>query len=284
MTLTEAIELRPQNPREPFAMSLLRKLAETGGEVTHLETPAGRLRMISRGSRRLPPLLVLHGLGDSIAGWGQASLPLLARFRVHIVDLAGHGLSDAPPNWKLSTMLAGARAAVQAVPGARIVGHSMGGWLALKLILEGSIAPPGLVLVNPGGPLLPESSWDPFRKLILAEDHHGARRYLRSAFHSSPKALELFPGEVLKQMRAPPISGVINSLVEADFIATGDLANLSVPTRLIWGASDRLLPAETLPFWRKELARAEFHLLEKAGHCPHLERPLALAKMIAAPF
>jgi len=284
--LSGNIRQRGQAPSEPLALSLLRKLAEAGGEVRTLDTPAGLVRMSIRGPRGKPPLMILHGLGDSIAGWAQASLPLLAAYRVHIVDLPGHGLSEAPPDWKLSTMLEGARAAVQSVPHARLVGHSLGGWLALKLILDGSVTPPGLVLINPGGAQLSPDAWAPFTQLVLAHDAPGARRYLRSAFHSAPRALELFPGEVIKQMRAPPIEGVLTALGEHDFIAPGALANLRVPTRLIWGQSDRLLPRETLAFWREELgrsphARAHIVTMDKAGHCPHLERPIALARAIA---
>lgn len=263
---------------------MLRKLAEAGGVTEHLLTPAGLWRLSSRGAESRPQLLVIHGLGDSIAGWAQASLPLLTRFRVHLVDLAGHGLSEAPPDWSQATLLQGVRAVVQRFPTARLVGHSLGAWLLLKLILRGELLPRELVLVNPGGATLPREEWEPFKKLILADSPAGARAYLRRAFHSPPRALELFPGEVIRQMRAPAISGFLGAVQESDFIAPGALASLSIPTRVIWGQSDRLLPVGTLPFWQRELPRARFVLLDKAGHCPHLERPLALARAVAAPF
>jgi len=269
---------------EPLALSVLRKLAEIGGDVSSLETPAGRVRVSSRGPRGAPELLVFHGLGDSIGGWAQASIPWLRKFRVHLVDLPGHGLSDAPPDASQETMLSALRVVGKRFPDARLVGHSLGGWLALKLILDGSISPHELVLVNPGGATLPRAEYESFAALTQAADAEGARKYLRAAFHSPPKALELFPGAVLKAMRSPAISNFLKAVKEKDFIAPGELKKLAMPVRLIWGESDRLLPKGTLPFWKQELHGARLVLLEKAGHVPHLERPFALASAVAAKF
>ncbi len=277
---------RERAPSEPLALSLLRKLAEAGGETRALDTPAGRLRLSSRGRAGAPELLVVHGLGDSIGGWAQASLPWLVGHRVHLVDLPGHGLSEAPPDWKQTTLLAGVEAVAKRFPEARLVGHSLGAWLLCKLILRGSLAPRELVLVNPAGPRLPREEWEPFRALIQARDAEGARHYLTRAFHSPPRALMLFPGEVLRQMQSPSIAGFLDAVGEDDFIEPGSLAPAlgQTRTRLLWGLSDRLLPAPVFPFWKRELHGARLHAIEKAGHVPHLEAPLETARAIAAPF
>jgi pimeloyl-ACP methyl ester carboxylesterase len=262
----------------------LRKLAEVGGETEMVDTPAGRLRLASRGARGNPQLVVVHGLGDSIAGWAQAALPLLARFRVHLLELPGHGLSQAPPDFRQETLLDGLRAVLARFPDARLVGHSLGAWLLVKLLLRGALSPRELVLINPAGAALSREEWAPFQSLILARDAPGARAYLRRAFHRPPRALEWFPGEVLRQMRAPAIASFLSAVQESDFLAPGALASLTCKTRLVWGESDRLLPQGTLDFWKRELVGARLVLLAKAGHLPHLERPLALARAIAAPF
>ena len=69
-------------------------------------SPAGLLRYAVRGSPAAPPLLLLHGLGDSLAGWARVAGPLARKFQVHLLDLPGHGLSQRPPDWRLGTLSA----------------------------------------------------------------------------------------------------------------------------------------------------------------------------------
>ena len=271
----------------------MRAAAETGGSTGYLDTPHGRLRWAARGRADAPPLLVLHGMGDSLGGWAQAALPLLLRFRVHLLDLPGHGLSGAPPDWRLGTLVAAVRTYARALDRPLIVGHSLGGWLAVRLLQvpprdapPALFAPPidaaGLVLVNPAGMLPQQAEWDPFLQLVQASDARGARAYLRHAFHAPPLALRMFPGEVVAAMRAESTRGFLGGLAAGDFLAPEELAALRLPLRLVWGESDRLLPAGTLEFFRRHLPAHDFVPIARSGHMPHLEAPLRLARAIAA--
>ena len=262
----------------------MRAAAETGGATGYLDTPQGRLRWAARGRADAPPLLVLHGMGDSLGGWAQAALPLLLRFRVHLIDLPGHGLSGAPPDWRLDTLVEAVRGYARSLHRPLVVGHSLGGWLAVRL-LRGGAAPldaSGLVLVNPAGMLPPRAAWDPFLALVQADDARGARAYLRHAFHTPPLALRMFPGEVVSAMKAESTRGFLAGLRDGDFLAPEELSALRLPLRLVWGESDRLLPAGTLEFFRRHLPPHDFVPIARSGHMPHLEAPLRLARAIAA--
>ena len=270
-----------------LALALLRLFAERGAETGFVRTPTGAVRYARFGSDRAPQLLLLHGLGDSLAGWVRV-LPALARsFRVHAIDLPGHGLSAAPPDWRLATLLAAVRAYAERLDRPLLVGHSLGGWLAARLALElraGAAAPRALVLVNPGGALLAPGEWAPFRALLDATDARGARAYLARAFHRPPLALRLYPQPVLAAMADPAARGILAAISAPDFLAPAELRSLTLPVRLVWGEADRLLPAATLPFFREHLQRAEFVPIPGAGHLPQLEAQRALADAIARPF
>lgn len=269
---------------QDIALALMRGLAERHARVGWAVSPAGLLRYAVRGSADAPPLLLLHGLGDSLAGWGQVAGPLARRFQVHLVDLPGHGLSQRPPDWRLGT-LAGAVAEYAArLRDPIVVGHSLGGWLALRLALSGAVRPAGIVLVNPGGATLAKELWEPFREILSARDARGAARYLKAAFHRAPLALRLFPREVIRAMSAESCQGPLNALHQADFLREEELASLRAPLRLVWGAQDRLLPEGTLDFFRRALPRAELVVLDRAGHLPHIEAPRALARALLLPF
>jgi len=260
-----------------LALSFLRILAERGARVGSLHG----LRYARRGPVGAPELLLLHGLGDSIAGWARVLSPLSRTYRVHIVDLPGHGLSEAPPDFRLGTLLEPLARYARELRAPLLVGHSLGGWLAARLALDPASAASGLILINPAGALLPPADWNSFRDLLESAD---ARAYLERAFHRAPLALRLFPAEVARAMSAPPTRAFLAAVSAADFLRDAELASLRIPVRVVWGERDRLLPATTLPFFRAHLARAEIVLLPHAGHLPHLEAPAELARAIALPL
>jgi pimeloyl-ACP methyl ester carboxylesterase len=255
----------------------LRKLAERGAEVGFLHG----LRHAVRGPRGAPELFVLHGLGDSIAGWVRVLGPLARRHRVHIVDLPGHGLSPPPRDFRLRTLLEPLQRCAAGLRAPVLVGHSLGGWLAARLALGPLSHARGLVLINPGGAVLEQSEWLQFRGLLERAD---PRAYLERAFHRAPLALRFFPDEVIQAISAPATRAFLAAVATEDFLQAAELASLRMPVRLVWGERDRLLPAGTLPFFRAHLPRAEVVLLPRAGHLPHLEAPGDLARAIAAPL
>jgi pimeloyl-ACP methyl ester carboxylesterase len=267
-----------------IALAVMRGLAERGARTGWAQSPAGPLRFAVRGSAAAQPMLLLHGLGDSLAGWAGVAGALAQRYQVHLLDLPGHGLSQRPADWRLQTI---AEAVAHYARGLRdpvLVGHSLGGWLALRLAASSAIRPSGIALVNPGGASLSRELWAPFRQLVTARDAAGAARYLELAFHRAPLALRLFPNQVIAAMTAEPCQGILEALVEGDFLGQAELASIRAPLRIIWGAEDRLLPRGTLDFFRAALPRAEVMILEDAGHLPHIEAPRALARALLLPF
>ncbi len=262
---------------QQIALALMRGIAERGGRVGWAGSPAGPLRFAVRGPEGAQPILLLHGLGDSLAGWAQVVGPLSRRHRVHLIDLPGHGLSHRPPDWRLSTLTAAGAHYASGLRGPVVVGHSLGGWIALRLALSGAVQPARLLLVNPAGAQLNREEWAPFRALVSAKDRSGVRRYLERAFHRAPVALRLFPGEVIEAMWTEAAQGILDAVAEPDFLREAELSSLRAPTWLLWGEDDRLLPASTLPFFRRALPQAQFVSLPRCGHLPHLEAPRALA-------
>jgi len=275
-----------------IALDLMRAWAEWGTpfdgvspvEVGWAPSPAGPLRYAVRGRPEARPALLLHGLGDSIAGWAQVAGPLSRKLQVHLVDLPGHGLSARPKDWRLETLTQALAAYARRLRDPILIGHSLGGWLAVRLALCGAVKPSAIALVNPGGALLSRDDWAPFRQLVSASDRPGVARYLEHAFRRPPLLLRMFPGEVSSAMSAEACRGILDALSEGDFLHDSELALLNAPIRLLWGAHDRLLPAGTLDFFRRALPGAEVVVLPASGHLPHLEAPRALARALLKPF
>ncbi len=265
---------------QAIGLSALRAVAEHGARVGWAGTPAGGVRFAVRGPESAQPLLLLHGLGDSLAGWAQVVRPLAQRYRVHLIDLPGHGLSDRPPDWRLQTLASAVAHYARDLRDPVLVGHSLGGWLALRLALSGALQPASVTLVNPAGALLAREEWAPFRALVSARDRPSVARYLDRAFHRAPLALRLFPSAVIEAMWAEAAQGILDGIAEDDFLLEPQLATLRLPVRIIWGARDRLLPEGTLPFFCRALPQAGLVLLPDSGHLPHLESPRDLARAL----
>lgn len=265
---------------QQLGLAALRALAEHGALVGWTATPAGAMRFAVRGPQGAQPLLLLHGLGDSLAGWAQVVGPLSRRYRVHLIDLPGHGLSHRPPDWRLRTLADAVAHYARDLRDPMLVGHSLGGWLALHLAVSGALRPASLALVNPAGALLAREEWEPFRALVSARDRRGVGRYLDRAFYRAPLLLRLFPSQVIRAMWAEPAQGILDGIEEEDFLREAQLAGLQLPLRLVWGARDRLLPEGTLPFFRRALPQADIVLLPDTGHLPQLEAPGALTRAL----
>ncbi len=268
---------------QQLGLAALRAIAERGARVGWAATPGGAVRFAVRGPEGAQPLLILHGLGDSLAGWVQVAGPLARRYRVHLIDLPGHGLSHKPPDWRLRTVEGAVAHYARDLRDPVLVGHSLGGWLALRLAVSQALRPASIALVNPAGALLAKERWEPFRASVSARDRRGVARYLELAFHRAPLALRLFPSEVIKAMWTEAAQGLLGAISEEDFLLEAQLSGLRVPLRLVWGARDRLLPEGTLAFFQRALPNAEVILLDKAGHLPHLEAPGQLAQAILRP-
>ena len=121
-----------------------------------------------------PPLLLIHGIGDSSRTWEQV-IPLLAREHLVIApDLLGHGASDKPrADYSVAAYANGMRdlLAVLGIDRVTLVGHSLGGGVAMQFAYQFPEKTERLVLV---------SSAAPARRLAGAAARHAARRARRA--------------------------------------------------------------------------------------------------------
>lgn len=230
------------------------------------------------------PVVLIHGFGADRSGWHQLA-GLLDRSRPLVMpELPGHGQAPARPIKNIED-LAFAVAddlRAQGIEAAHLVGHSLGGAVAITLADLGLVSARSLCLIAPGG-LGPEVNTGFIRGLARATRAEEAQPWL-DAMVADPAALPTgFAGAV---MRARTAQGNGPALVAVADVLFGEstqlmrlghrLERLQMPAKVIWGQNDRIVPVShgnDLP------AHFALHKLKGVGHVPQMEAPAIVARL-----
>ena len=273
----------------PLRQGLLRRqLLAAGVQMRDVMLEGVRLNCYVRElpNPTTPPLLFIHGLGDSAMTWGGL-YSLLPERNIYAIDLPGYGFSSLPRGKSHATidemrdmleMLI--HETIRQPP--VIIGNSMGGWLAIALALHAPELARGLVLLNPGGALLGgATAYSEFRELLSAADLGSARLVLRRMFGAVPKPLLYVSQSALQAVfQRPVVADFMTGLTEEAFLSAEQLCQVQVPSALVWGQADAFLPDGSFAFFRDHLAHTTLHVLPDVGHLAHVERPVEVAVVI----
>jgi pimeloyl-ACP methyl ester carboxylesterase len=229
------------------------------------------------------PLLLIHGLRNNGGGWQPLLDRMqLERFDVVVPDLPGCGGSAAPATWQECTIDAYAEAIEGLVAELRLdspilVGHSLGGAIALRIALSSPRLPRALVLVNPAST---QGIPVPVERLLaspLAGDDPVPGAEL--AFHVRP-APEVFEG-VLEAVRGAArvhTEGALRSMGEFDVLE--ELGALRLPVLVVGGDKDGHVPARFTLQTAAAIRNASVQVFHNVGHVPQLDLPDAFAALV----
>jgi pimeloyl-ACP methyl ester carboxylesterase len=236
------------------------------------------------GAAGRPPLVFIHGAGGSHQHWLYV-LRALHGVTGLALDLPGHGRSagvgrDSVPayaDWLVAFL--DSLDASHAV----LVGHSLGGAVALDTALRYPERVAGLGLVGSGARLRVAPA------IIdgLRQDPEPTVRLICEwcyAPDASPAMLELSETQML---------ATGSEVLRRDFAACnafdviGRLGEITCPAAIITGSEDRMTPVKYAEFLRDQLPHAALHVVDGAGHMVMIERPQAVAgavQSLASPF
>jgi pimeloyl-ACP methyl ester carboxylesterase len=223
-----------------------------------------RLHSIEAGHPSRPTVVLLHGFGAVASCWREIITAIEGLTHVLAFDLPGHGGSLNYPNagsGKVAAQAVIAELDYRSLGKVHLVGHSMGGAIACSVALARPDLVASLTLLSPGGfgpelnvPLLQAFlSLQTIRDLVAMRGGEGQR-----------DMLEFIVGRMARDGK----QGVL---------PLADLAGLHIPTTLLWGKADRIVPVSQC-----HAAPIEFNkvILPKAGHMLIEEAPEAVAALI----
>jgi len=256
-------------------------LVARGARSETVELAGQRLHHFTvKGSGKGPPLVLVHGLGGAASGFGRVMLPLARRFeRVFAVDLPGHGFS---PEYCLGPVCVRGQYDMlveycrQVVGGpAFVVGNSLGGALSVQLASEHPELVSALGLVSPAGA---DVGHEPIREVLEAMDVRTAeqsRALTQRLFHRPPWAMMFFANALRGVYSTPAVRALsADALASGEYLKPEQLRRLQMPVLFVWGGSEKLLPQQSLAFFREHLPpHSRVRVVEGFGHIPHVERP-----------
>lgn len=237
-----------------------------------------------------PTLLLLHGYTASKELWLRCANQVDERYSIIIPDLAGHGETGFDPQWSYSPSAQATRLqrllnALQ-VERATLIGNSMGGLIAANFALQYPERTNAIVVIDPAGVTAPVPSraeklfqqgqspfeidnWEDFQEfyaMTMAEPPYIPEFVLRSM----AQRYQEHKAEYIQ------IAEDFRNLDQLD----GRLADITVPTLILWGSQDQLLDVSSAAVWYKGIPNAELEIFEGVGHMPMVERPAQTAERV----
>jgi pimeloyl-ACP methyl ester carboxylesterase len=276
------------------------RMSKIPSSVTSQVTVRGR-RVRYRVDGAGTPVVLLHGLGRSLEDWTEQHELLRDRYRVHSVDLPGCGWSeplDEPHSLPaLARFVVDFLDAVQITEPAHVVGNSLGGAVAMLMAVHAPDQVASLVLVNSAGfgrevtIALRVLAIRPLSRLLLRPSRYRARQVERGLFHDPAFVTEARVEHAFALAQRPHAATVLLETIRGLGTIRGvrlqwrqtllrAVADLDIPTLVVWGDRDLILPAAHLHAARAYLPSAQAHLFPDTGHMPQIERAEAFSQLV----
>lgn len=252
------------------------------------------------------PVLLLHGYGDTADCWRRVVPPLARHRRVIAIDVPPFGRSGDPPSCYEDDLIGCYEDFFPAlfdelgIARAAVVGHSLGGAMALRLALEDPARVERLALIAPAG--LGDHApwwWDAISGrwinwaalLRLPNPVAGPavkaalRNFLEERLVHDTRAM----GEVIDHFvhlhgRPKELKHLIDTgrALMAGYTGTllSSSAAITSPVLVVWGSEDRLTPAEHAHAFGEIVTQAQVCVLERCGHYPQLELPTRVTRLL----
>ena len=269
-------------------------------ELKNLDLHGERVVYVDEGSGEV--LLLLHGMAGSSQTWRSVIKPLSRRFRVIAPDLPGHGESTKPrSDYSLGAFAVLLRDLLDelGVTRATIIGHSLGGGVAMQFLYQHPDYAQRLILIGSGG-LGPDVGLTlrllsapgaelimPIiapRQVLTAGDRVWS--WLRKAGIEAPRGEEIwrsystFSDAPTRQAFLRTLRSVVDYRGQAVSALNRLNTKTELPIMAIWGEKDAIIPVKHA--YAAQQARPDIRLevLAGVGHFPQVERPAEVVELI----
>jgi pyruvate dehydrogenase E2 component (dihydrolipoamide acetyltransferase) len=225
-------------------------------------------------------VLLVHGYGGDRNSWLFLQEPLAARHRVYALDLPGHGTSSKDVgDGSVETLADTVLGVLDAIGAERahLVGHSLGGAVALAATARDPRRVSSLTLIAPSG-FGTEVNVGYLRGFADAQTRRELKPVVGDLFSDDSLVTRQLVDDLLAYKRLDGVDAALHTLLgtllDGDTQRAGSAAAVAaiggaVPVTVVWGSADRVIPSGQA----ESVTGAARHVLDGAGHMPHMERP-----------
>lgn len=233
------------------------------------------------------PIVLLHGTSSSLHTWDGWADSLRATHRVVRFDLPGFGLTGPAPDgdYGMEAYVRFVEHALDAIGARRVVlaGNSLGGWIAWRVAVAQPTRVQRLILVDAAGyPFESQSVPIGFRLARIPVLNVLVQRLLpRSVVEGSVRNVFGDPAKVTPRLvdryydiarregnRAALVARFEQARADPD---TAAVRTIAVPTLVLWGGRDRLIPPENAARFGRDIQGSRVVMFPTLGHVPHEE-------------
>ncbi len=263
-------------------------------DVQHVTIHGHRRAYVKKGSG--PAILLLHGMACDHTTWLPIIDKLAEKHTVIAPDMLGHGRSDKPrADYSVGGYANGMRdlLTVLGVDRVTVVGHSLGGGVAMQFAYQYPERTERLALIAPGGlgsevtPIIKAVTLPGFHSVMAVLTMPGLRhlisatmRKLNTFDHSTLRDLGEI-ADIIDHLNDPrerrALAHVVRACIDlrGQIITMVDRAYLAqeLPMCVLWGEDDMVIPPSHAQHIRQLVPEARVHVVPGVGHFPHKDAP-----------
>jgi pimeloyl-ACP methyl ester carboxylesterase len=257
-----------QQPLQVLGTLTRARLAYNGFHNEYTTIRGNRIHYYEGGSGA--PVVLVHGLGSRAEDWANL-MPQLKQsgYHVYAIDLLGYGRSARPANAAYSipeeAQYVEDFIAQRGLDKINLVGWSMGGWVAVRVALDTPKRIGRLVLCDSAGIRFePSFTIFDFEPTTIP----AVQRLYRMLMPQAAEVPEFLARDMVRKFQQ--LNWVVDrsarSMFRGDDLLDGKLGRLQVPTLIIWGKQDRLIPLATAVSMHQQIPQSVLEIYDGCGH------------------
>ena len=255
-------------------------------EEKFLQIDGNKIRYLESGDSK-QTLVLVHGLGASAERWEHV-IPLFAdNFRIIVPDLIGFGLSDKPQVDYTPEFFSEFLEKFFVASGTKrpyLVGSSLGGQISVEYTVSHPNNVEKLVLVSPAGVMKQSTpALDAYIIAALYPNEHSAKNAFELMEGSGDNIDQKIINGFIERMRLPNAKLAFMSTVlglKNSELITSKLSSISVPTLIIWGSRDPVIPINHADNFVSAIQDCQFFRMDGCGHTPYVQDPCTFASKV----